>query len=239
MLSLRSTLPVTLALSLSIALSGCRAKQNAAKQNGSDEIVISNSIGTTGPAGSNSLHPHQKRLIDEAMTWMGTPYRYGGQDKSGTDCSGLTMQVYKNALGILLPRNSKKQQEFCNIISVGQIQAGDLIFFTTGSDKSRVSHVGMYVGDGYFIHSSGSKGVILSQISEKYYTRTYHSSGHVASLDKFYKPDKREKTKKDIPTIDFDKIPPADKRLETDPLRFELNQEIESKIDSVLTVFLD
>lgn len=225
-----------MAITLTLLASGCRAKKNAAVPAHSDTPAISN---TTHHADNTDLPPHQKRLIDEAMTWMGTPYRYGGQDKSGTDCSGLTMQVYKNALGILLPRNSQKQQEYCNIISAGQIQAGDLVFFSTGSDKSRVSHVGMYIGDGYFIHSSGSKGVILSQISEKYYTRTYHSSGHVAATDKFNKPAKNKKPKRDIPTIDFDKIPPAGNRLETDPLRFELDKEIESKIDSVLTVFLD
>lgn len=185
---------------------------------------------------ADNIMSHQKRLVDEAMTWLGTPYRYGGNDKSGVDCSGLTTQVYMKALGIALPRNSAQQQAFCNNIPFEQIKIGDLVFFVTGSNKSRVSHVGMYIGNGYIIHASGSKGVILSQLSENYYKRTYHSSGHVGALDKFNaKKDKPKKTNKEIP---FDKLP-APKRLETEPLKFEIKSDIEQTHDSVMTVFLD
>lgn len=217
-------------------LSGCRSKRAATTTAPDITTVPVQTMPGTTPTDSGGIQSHQKRLVDEAMTWLGTPYRYGGQDKSGADCSGLTMQVYKNALGILLPRNSGQQQKYCNKISYGQIQVGDLIFFTTGRDKARVSHVGMYVGNGYFIHASGSRGVILSQLGESYYTRNYHSTGHVPGLDKFEKGKKAPAGK--VPEIRFDRIPPAGK-LETEPLRFDLDKEIEQKIDSVLSGFLD
>lgn len=230
---------IVICLTALALLSGCRSKRAAMPSVPSGALIPPPAEG--GTVDINNMQPHQKQLVDEAMTWIGTPYRYGGKDKSGADCSGLTMQVYKNALGILLPRNSSQQQQFCKAISLGQIQVGDLVFFTTGRDKAKVSHVGMYIGNGYFIHASGSKGVILSQISENYYTRNYHSTGHVASLDKFSKkqpaPDKKTPTKK-VPEIRFDQIPPAQK-LETEPLRFEMDKEIEQKIDSVLSGFLD
>lgn len=185
---------------------------------------------------ADKILSHQKLLVDEAMTWLGTPYRYGGNDKSGIDCSGLTTQVYMKALGIALPRNSAQQQAFCHSIPYGQIQVGDLVFFVTGSNKSRVSHVGMYVGNGYIIHASGSKGVILSQMADSYYKRTYHSSGHVAALDKFGKKEVKQKTK--VLEIPFDKLPNK-KRLETEPLEFDMKPEVEQSLDSVMTVFLD
>nr|WP_302335874.1 C40 family peptidase [uncultured Muribaculum sp.] len=122
------------------------------------------------------LYGDEKLLVDEALTWLGTRYKYGGKDYNGTDCSGLTMQVYMKALGIALPRSSREQQQFCKSIHKSKLNAGDLVFFCTGRDKTRVSHVGLYVGNGQIIHSSASRGVIVSRLEEKYYTSTYHSS---------------------------------------------------------------
>ena len=62
------------------------------------------------------LYGDEKLLVDEALTWLGTRYKYGGKDYNGTDCSGLTMQVYMKALGIALPRSSREQQQFCKSI---------------------------------------------------------------------------------------------------------------------------
>ncbi len=126
------------------------------------------------------LYGDEKLLVDEALTWLGTRYKYGGKDYNGTDCSGLTMQVYMKALGIALPRSSREQQQFCKSIHKKQAQCRrPRILFCTGRDKTRVSHVGLYVGNGQIIHSSASRGVIVSRLEEKYYTSTYHSSGHV------------------------------------------------------------
>lgn len=126
----------------------------------------------------------QKALVREAREWLGTPYVYGRDVKgSGTDCSGLVMQVYKVALDISLPRNSARQAEFCTRIKPKHVEAGDLVFFATGSDPKRVSHVGIMLDDGdSFIHASSSKGVTVSRLSNPWYASRLLMYGRVPGL---------------------------------------------------------
>lgn len=126
-----------------------------------------------------AMAPQSQALLSAAHEWLGVPYRYGGNDRKGVDCSGLVLQVYKDALGIKLPRNSREQHDYCTAIAKGSLIPGDLIFFATGKDKKRVSHVGIFIGDNLMIHASSSKGVILSNINSQYYSRTYAGSGIV------------------------------------------------------------
>lgn len=126
-------------------------------------------------------HPTQK-LLSEASSWLGTRYQYGGSERDGVDCSGLVVNVFDNALNIKLPRTSATQQEYCTPIDVENLREGDLVFFTT-SDRSRVGHVGIYIGDGNMIHSSSSRGVIVSSLSQKYYVDNLYGYGRV---DKFF-----------------------------------------------------
>ena len=122
----------------------------------------------------------QHRLIEEAYTWMGTPYKYAGLSKGkGVDCSGMVMRVYEDVAGRKLPRNSARQAEWCETIDAKDIEMGDLVFFATGKDPDRVSHVGMIVDDDSFIHASSSKGVVVSKLSNPYYMRTFIKFGRV------------------------------------------------------------
>lgn len=124
----------------------------------------------------------QRRLIEEAFTWMGTPYEYAGLSKGkGVDCSGMVMKVYEDVAGRKLPRNSARQAEWCETIEAKDIEIGDLVFFATGKDPDRVSHVGMIVDDESFIHASSSKGVVVSKLSNPYYLRTFIKFGRVPS----------------------------------------------------------
>lgn len=130
--------------------------------------------------GNNKVHGLRKALIEEALTWEGTPYKYADADKrSGTDCSGMVLRVYEDVAEIKLPRNSAKQSEYCRIIRAQDVRPGDLVFFATGSDPSRVSHVGMMIDDTHFIHASTKKGVVISDITTPYYQRTFICFGRV------------------------------------------------------------
>lgn len=120
-------------------------------------------------------------LIREALSWIGTPYAYGGESKAGADCSGFVMMAYKNALGISLPRTSADQGKFVENIDKKKLEIGDLVFFH-GGKSDRVNHVGIYVGDGKFIHASSSKGVMISDLDMKYFADRYHHSGKVAQF---------------------------------------------------------
>lgn len=133
-------------------------------------------------------------LVAEARRWLGTPYRYGGMERGkGTDCSGMVMTIYSQVEGIKIPRNSAAQQQYCAPLKRSALQAGDLVFFSSGSNGGKVSHVGLYVGDDVFIHASSSRGVIASSLTEDYYKRHYHSSGRVHG----YKPGKSKKKKRE------------------------------------------
>lgn len=127
----------------------------------------------------------QRRIVDEALTWVGTPYLYAGQTKGeGTDCSGLVMKVYEDVTGRKLPRNSAKQAEYCTQLKPDEVATGDLVFFATGKDPDRVSHVGIVVDDRKFVHASASKGVVVSDIYSSYYQRTFKMFGRVPEKGK-------------------------------------------------------
>lgn len=212
---------------LVLSLSACHSSRQAVNKTSqpNKSAVISPAVTRT----TARLKGDSKKLVDEALTWVGTPYRYGGQDYSGTDCSGLTMKVYHKALGIKIPRNSAEQQKFCDKIKKKQLTPGDLLFFCTGKDNNRVSHVGLYIGDGQFIHSSASRGVIISHIDEKYYTSHYHSSGFV----------KRKGRNAEIEQKTSEIQPIAIPQSVNLEMEKELDQAIENRIDSIYTSFLD
>ncbi len=122
----------------------------------------------------------QKKIIEEARTWLGTPYKYAGDEKGkGTDCSGMVMKVYEKIAGVKIPRNSAKQAEYCIPINASDVHAGDLVFFATGKDPKRVSHVGIVIDNENFIHASASKGVVISKITNLYFQRTFRMFGRV------------------------------------------------------------
>ncbi len=125
-----------------------------------------------------------KNLADEitaeAKRWIGTPYRHGKQKRrSGTDCSGMVMVIYEEKTGVRLPRRSSDQQKFCKKIDKDDLAPGDLVFFSPSKRGGRVSHVGIYIGRGEFIHASSSKGVMVSRLDQKYFVTHFHSAGRV------------------------------------------------------------
>ena len=130
-------------------------------------------------AGKESVPARTAELLAEARKWLGTKYRYGGHSRSGTDCSGMIMELFQKVYGLKLPRSSAQQREYCSNIGRDELQAGDLMFFDTSKGRRGVSHVGLYMGNGEMIHASSSRGVIISRIDERYYTDKYHSSGRV------------------------------------------------------------
>lgn len=117
-------------------------------------------------------------LLREADSWIGTAYAYGGNDRKGVDCSGLVCQVYDNALKIKLPRTSVQQSKYCRPIDRKDLREGDLVFFTVRGG-SNIGHVGIYVGNNEVLHSSSSRGVIISSLANGYYDSNFHSAGRV------------------------------------------------------------
>lgn len=134
-------------------------------------------------------------LVRQARTWIGTPYRYGGKSKSGTDCSGMVMALFDDVARLSLPRNSAAQRDYCFNISKKNLEPGDLVFFSTSRRGGKVNHVGIYAGKGRMIHASSSRGVIESSLDEKYYVNHYHSSGRVYGITYAARGGKKPKSK--------------------------------------------
>lgn len=119
-------------------------------------------------------------LYIEASRWIGTPYRSGGNSLRGTDCSGLTSQVYRRVFAQSLHRSAEEQRTLdCRKKRKGKLREGDLVFFHNGRKKRRASHVGIYLKDGHFFHASTGRGVIVSHLNETYYRRHWLSGGRV------------------------------------------------------------
>lgn len=111
------------------------------------------------------------RLLLDVVSYLGTPYRYGGNTKEGIDCSGFTAKVYESGAEKQLPRSAKGQFTVGSPVAKSQLAFGDLVFFnTTGR---RPSHVGIYIEDDLFAHASVTRGVTFSSLESTYYRKRY------------------------------------------------------------------
>jgi cell wall-associated NlpC family hydrolase len=110
-------------------------------------------------------------LVSTALRFRGVPYRNGGSDPSGFDCSGFVQYVY-GQLGTLLPREVREQYHVGRDVDLDDITAGDLLFFET--DGRSVSHVGLAIGGGEFVHAPNSRGVVrVERYDAEYWARRF------------------------------------------------------------------
>ncbi|GGQ93911.1 LysM peptidoglycan-binding domain-containing protein [Deinococcus ruber] len=116
-----------------------------------------------------------------AMSFMGVPYQFGGSSRSGTDCSGLVLQVF-SSLGMKLPRQSAMQAQIGVPVDEQDLQAGDLVFFDT-EGRGSVTHVGIYLGNGDFINANSFDGrVSVNQMTQKYFSQRYLGARRVIGV---------------------------------------------------------
>lgn len=145
-----------------LALGGCSSQP---------PIVTSPPAVTTSPTPS----PLANEILFRAISLVGTPYHWGGNTpESGFDCSGLIGYVYRDVAGISLPRTTRELMAMATPkIERNALAAGDLLFFATGNSRS-VSHAGIYVGDGRFVHAPSKGGTVrLDQLSDRYWDKSY------------------------------------------------------------------
>jgi len=126
------------------------------------------------PDNSYNIRRHSvppSRIVTVAESFLGVPYRYGGADKYGMDCSGFVIAVYKKAYGVDLPHSSLQLYKLGRDVKSGELKTGDLVFFR--SKEAKISHVGIYLGSNIFIHASSSRGVTESDITSSYYRKRF------------------------------------------------------------------
>lgn len=121
---------------------------------------------------NSKISPLAKAVVNNAKHYKGTRYKYGGTTKSGMDCSGLIYTAFKKE-NISIPRASGAMAKAGNWIDLKEVKVGDLLFFATKKNNRNVNHVGLVTssrsGNVEFIHSSTSKGVIVSNLAERYW----------------------------------------------------------------------
>lgn len=111
-----------------------------------------------------------RRITQTSFRYVGVPYRFGGTSPSGFDCSGFVQFVYGNS-GVSLPRTADQQFEVGQPVSYQRLQPGDLVFFSTYAPGP--SHSGIYLGDGKFISSTSSRGVVVDSLGSGYWGARY------------------------------------------------------------------
>jgi cell wall-associated NlpC family hydrolase len=115
--------------------------------------------------------------------WYGTNYRLGGCDISGIDCSGFVQKLYSEVYGIDIVRTAIDQFGSCKRIKrYKNAKEGDLVFFRVHSRK-KITHVGIYLANDYFVHASRSQGVIISNLNEEYWQRYFAGAGRIPKAD--------------------------------------------------------
>ena len=117
-------------------------------------------------------------LQQKVMEWLGTPYKGGSNSMQGTDCSGFVKMIYKDVFNIELVHSSREMIKHVKVLKKKtELKEGDLVFFKI--HRHRISHVGIYLHDGYFVHSSTSNGVEIASLETAYYRKTYYRGGRV------------------------------------------------------------
>ena len=150
---------------LSVLLTSCGASKK------STSTVVKRTSTTTNVSSKKIT-----KVIQHAKTFEGTRYKFGGTDRKGMDCSGLVYVSFGKE-NIDLPRVSRDMAKRGTKLKLNQTEKGDLVFFKTSKNRKTINHVGLVVankrGEIQFIHSTSSRGVIVSSLSEKYWKNAF------------------------------------------------------------------
>lgn len=132
------------------------------------------------PSASQRVQSMASELALSALGMLGVPYKWGGNSaRSGLDCSGFVKAVFSQAAGIELPRRSSDQAAATQTIALAHIQPGDLVFFNTL--KREFSHVGIYIGDGRFVHAPRTGAVVrIENMNAPYWRKRFDGARRVA-----------------------------------------------------------
>jgi len=116
-----------------------------------------------------------KEFYLNVLDWLNTPYRYGGDSKKGIDCSRLVIRLTKKTYYDSINGTAASIYNDCSIMEIDQLVEGDLVFFKI--NRSYISHIGVYLYDGLFVHATLSKGVMVNSLDEKYYKKYFFGAG--------------------------------------------------------------
>lgn len=178
---MKITLKYLLINCLAFYLVSCKHKQKVSKSNESkgksENINVSLKQKYAEKLGVSASDIKNETLYKFINDWYGVIYKYGGKDKKGIDCSGLTSILYLNVYHKTISPSTKALVDEVKKIKESDLKEGDLVFFNTNGKS--ISHVGVYLQNDKFVHTSSSKGVMVSDLNEPYFKKNYVSSGRV------------------------------------------------------------
>lgn len=175
MFSLRYFLLPVLVLTLFASCRGSRKAHKSAEN--TTEVALNKAFATEYSAKLGIPVPENanKLLITNTYNWMGVPYKYGGNDKNGVDCSGLINNLYPLVYQLKVPRVSAQMHKEASPVEKNNLKEGDLVFFRINTRE--VGHAGIFLFGDYFVHASTSRGVIISRLSESYWSKYFVGGG--------------------------------------------------------------
>lgn len=176
-----------LTLAACLCLTTLAAAPALANPEGLDNAALERLINDRTLGGNpSSSHDEAGDLLMNAMGLLGVAYRFGGNSPvSGLDCSGFMQYIFKKSMRINLPRTSAEMATVGRAVERSQLQPGDLVFFRTAGG-GRISHVGMYIGNGRMVHAPRSgKNIEIVGISSGYWHQKYATARRVSSSDRF------------------------------------------------------
>lgn len=132
-------------------------------------LVLFGACSSTNTKKNKIEELRKEKIMAFHLKWRGVPYRLGGNNQKGIDCSALVQILYKEQFGIDLPRTTATQVKEGKKVSRKDLKIGDLVFFKTGRNTR---HVGVYIGDNQFVHASTSRGVMISTLNN-YWNNSY------------------------------------------------------------------
>ena len=132
---------------------------------------------------SRAVGTQTTELVTTAMSFLGVPYRRGGSSaETGFDCSGFVKTVYQDTLGLVLPRVAAQQAATSEKVATTDLKPGDLVFFNTM--RRAFSHVGIYIGDGKFVHAPRAGAEVrIESLSVAYWKKRFNGARRVTDLD--------------------------------------------------------
>jgi cell wall-associated NlpC family hydrolase len=165
--------------SMTEAPAATRAKQKASSGNSAPDLQSQQEMDALVAEVMSEAPPLRVSLEAQHEDWKGVPYRYGGLSPRGVDCSGFVYLTFLSRLGMEVPRTTTELLQSGEKVKRDEIQVGDLVFFRTGPGNR---HVGIYMGNGDFLHASSSQGVMTSSLSNPYWHRRYWQARRLAGL---------------------------------------------------------
>ncbi|MBA2612705.1 MAG: C40 family peptidase [Bacteroidetes bacterium] len=155
---------------------GCRHKKESVKTVTKTKAEAkSGSVVFREKMGLSNKEVKESKLYSFISDWYGTPYKYGGCEKTGIDCSCFTINLFEKVYSKKIPRTAGEIYKECDKLKIEKAEEGDLIFFKINSNS--ITHVGVYLRDNKFVHASTTRGVLVNSLTETYYQKYFYSAG--------------------------------------------------------------